>query len=489
LSPPRSWRPYAPARHLKALSVLAFLFLGFLCFYLFWLELGGRVFPNVTVGTVPAGQMTGPGLREELIGWLEGMDPTAAGTLGDITFHDPVTTATWTVSGESLGLAVDVEQTVTRALSFGRSRTPATTLAALLASSVRGTRVAPVITVDEEALEATLTSLAGAIDVTPGNVTLDPGTGAVRAGWSGRLLNSSATREALCRAAEQPGERAAVRVDLVVEELPPRGSVERLSALDRDPLSSFTTWFDRAEVGRSWNIALSAASLDGTVVESGEELSFNHTVGWRTAAAGYRVAPEIVNDELVPGIGGGVCQVATTVFNAGLLADLEVVQRHRHSRPLSYIGLGRDATVAYPALDLVLRNPGSFPVILTVEVADGRLAAGFWGRRTVENKIRLLTEETARVEAGCVVEPSDQLPPGAREVAREPFDGRVIRLWREVTYMGHLVRRELIAVDRYEPVTGLIRVGPPPARAGSAEEPADGPVAEPAPRRPWSAGR
>jgi vancomycin resistance protein YoaR len=126
--------------------------------------------------------------------------------------------------------------------------------------------------------------------------------------------------------------------------------------------TNFTLWGVGA--ARAVNIATAAKHIDGWVVAPGETFSFNQVVGPRTLEAGFAHAPEIVGDELEMGVGGGACQVASTMYAAALHGALEIVERHNHGRPSSYTKLGLDATVAYGKVDLQFRNTLPFPVIL-----------------------------------------------------------------------------------------------------------------------------
>ncbi|HVJ21612.1 MAG TPA: VanW family protein [Polyangiaceae bacterium] len=129
-------------------------------------------------------------------------------------------------------------------------------------------------------------------------------------------------------------------------------------------LGSYETDFARRGGPRVINIRRAARLLDGLVLGPGEEFSFNRAVGPRTQARGFVEAPEIVNDEMVPGLGGGVCQVASTLHAAAVYGGLEVVRRRSHSRPSGYAPLGLDATVIYGEVDLKLRNPFATPIIV-----------------------------------------------------------------------------------------------------------------------------
>lgn len=396
---------------------------------------------------------------------------------------------TWLVRGETVGLTFDLEATTSRAYEVGRGGGFWRTLARLVVVSAAGHALTPVVRFDQSGLDRTLTQVSLDIDRVPANIAPDPDSGEIDLGRPGRLLDITAARELVERAVAATPSGAPVLLTLPVSTLEPRGDAARLAALDLDCLARFETWFDPAEAGRSWNIALAAGLINGSVVEPGAELSFNQVVGPRAIEAGFREAPELVERELVPGIGGGVCQVATTVFNAALLADLDLVERYHHSRPLTYVNLGRDATVAYPQLDLVIRNPRPFPVVFTLRAQAGRLEAIVWGRRTFDATVRLATEELNLHPAEWEVISAPELPPGERRVERPAFDGREVRLWREVFSDGRQVRRELVFTDYYDPYPGQVRVGPPVSISGpwaetSGRDPVESRTGESAPPGP-----
>ncbi len=168
-------------------------------------------------------------------------------------------------------------------------------------------------------------------------------------------------------------------------------SVER--SLDRAAfpvaLGDFSTTLVGSLPARTANIARAAAALDGIVLRPGEQLSFDAIVGPRTEARGYASAPVILRDARQFQTGGGVCQVASTLFVAGLLAGLTPVERFRHSTPVDYIPLGWDATIAWGAKDLKLRNDLEQPVRLRIEVLGSTLAARFDGESPLGESFEL----------------------------------------------------------------------------------------------------
>ncbi|MDM5155682.1 VanW family protein [Bacillus sp. DX1.1] len=127
--------------------------------------------------------------------------------------------------------------------------------------------------------------------------------------------------------------------------------------------------------GRIENIRLSANSISGVVLGKGDKFSFNALIGDTTPDKGYQLGKEIVDGKLVDGYGGGVCQTSSTLYNAADHAGLKMVERTTHSKVVGYVPKGRDATIAYPYLDLVFENTNDIPVKLIMYVDGGKLVA------------------------------------------------------------------------------------------------------------------
>jgi vancomycin resistance protein YoaR len=204
-------------------------------------------------------------------------------------------------------------------------------------------------------------------------------------------------------------------------------------------LGSFTTTLRGSRPERTANVRLAVAALDGQVIEPGQTISFNTVVGARTAERGYQSAPVILHETRQLQVGGGVCQVASTMFVAGLLSGLSTVERWRHSSPVDYIALGEDATIAWGAKDLRLRNDTGQRVRLRVLVRGTTLSAQFQGEESPRETFELLTEER-------------ELP--AEPGVADARPGREIELYR-VRRMGHEGEvRELVHRDVYPPSRG-----------------------------------
>ncbi len=161
------------------------------------------------------------------------------------------------------------------------------------------------------------------------------------------------------------------------EVVKPTLTEEMLAPVD-SVVSQYTTYFG-GDYNRSSNIRVAAETINGFFMAPNEVFSYNSVTGERTSAAGYLAAPVYINGKLEPGTGGGICQVSTAMFNAALLAGLEITERSPHFAPVGYIEIGRDATVAYGYIDFGFRNSFSHPVYIMSDYEPGRLTITILG--------------------------------------------------------------------------------------------------------------
>lgn len=150
-------------------------------------------------------------------------------------------------------------------------------------------------------------------------------------------------------------------------------NVERIVYANSNILGTYTTVFGQWDKNRTNNIMLSASKIDGTILKSGQVFSFNDVVGQRTEDKGYLESTIFVYDEKVKGIGGGVCQVSTTLYNTALYANMDIVERHTHKREVYYVPEGRDATVSYGTLDFKFMNNKPYDVMIRAYTVGDKL--------------------------------------------------------------------------------------------------------------------
>ncbi|WP_413055473.1 VanW family protein [Sporosarcina sp. 179-K 8C2 HS] len=148
---------------------------------------------------------------------------------------------------------------------------------------------------------------------------------------------------------------------------------EDIPHLDEVVIASYTTYFNPAKTNRNKNIELSAVAIDKIIVGKDDQFSFNTVVGPRDEANGYQPAPEIINKKLVMGIGGGVCQTSSTLFNAVDQFPVKYIEWHHHSIDIGYVPKGRDATVSYGGLDFRFRNTAGAPFLIKAIYGNGFL--------------------------------------------------------------------------------------------------------------------
>lgn len=193
-------------------------------------------------------------------------------------------------------------------------------------------------------------------------------------GHAGRQADLKTFGERIARAMDKESGASA---RAYTREVPAEITVKDLRAVTTE-LARFSTDFSSSGESRRHNIALAAQAISGSVLMPGKSFSFNDTVGERKEERGYRMANVVVNGEFVKGVGGGVCQVSTTLYNAVLLAALPVENAAAHSRPVSYVPCSRDCTVS-SAIDFRFRNDTDHPLYVAAGITGSRLTFAIYG--------------------------------------------------------------------------------------------------------------
>lgn len=275
----------------------------------------------------------------------------------------------WRIPVGELGIEVDVGKTMTEALKPGRAGRASERLHAMLAARRAETDIPLAFAIDTRKAEAALAAVAPEVRREPVNASMNLDRHERVPAIPGEELDVQATVNAIL-----DGFSAGQDVFKVVTRSVPAGvTTDDLGHVDiTQVVASYETHFSLHGVGtnRGINIAAAARSMDGTVLMPGQEFVFNKVVGERTLERGFAYAPEIVGDELQMGVGGGVCQVASTLYAAAIYGALEIEERWAHARPSSYTKLGLDATVFYGAKDLRFRNALPYPVLLHVYLPE-----------------------------------------------------------------------------------------------------------------------
>ena len=273
----------------------------------------------------------------------------------------------------------------------------------------------------------------------------------------GIRLDRSATARAVLAAALRPVRRLAVLP--VREALPKRTTAQAETMGVTGLVSTYTTDYGGIP-NRIHNVQLVAHLIDGAVVAPGATFSFNRTTGARTAAKGFLEAPVIVNGELTTGLGGGVCQVSTTVFNAAFEGGLKITARTNHALYISHYPQGRDATVDFPDVDLKFVNDTPHWLLLRTFVGSSSLTVSLYGtpqhRRVTSSTTPLVT--TGVIPVRKTVDPS--LEPGEKVVDDPGAPPLATSVTRDVfSPAGKLLDHD-VWYSSYRATPKLVRIGP-----------------------------
>lgn len=239
-------------------------------------------------------------------------------------------------------------------------------------------------------------------------------------------------------------------------------------------MGAYSTSFAHASPSQAANIALVARKLTGIVIPPGTVFSYNRATGPFTTSGGYGWGRMFVGNRIVPTIGGGVCQGASTLYNVVLLANLSVVERHLHGLTVPYLPPGRDATVTESGgLDFRFRNTTKGPLVLWGAAQNRRLTLRMYGTQAPP-KVSIFTEELARTPFSTRIIRDPNLPPGKREVVAVGQDGVRARAWVVVTLPDGTTERHDLESHTYRPSPRIILIGPqhPPASASTYPTPA-----------------
>lgn len=228
-----------------------------------------------------------------------------------------------------------------------------------------------------------------------------------------------------------------------------------------DLLGTFTTRYDAGNVSRTTNLAIACKKLNGQVIQPGEVFSYNKALGKRSVENGYKEAAVYVNGGVENGLGGGICQISSTLYNTVLFANLGIVERHQHSFTTSYVDPGRDATVVYGALDFKFKNTRKYPVKLEAYIKSGVATVSMYGiKEDVEYNVKVVATVTETIP--CPVEKTEDatMAEGVEKVISKGTNGCRSIAYKYVYDMaGNLVSKTQLSADYYGTIAKKVKVG------------------------------
>jgi vancomycin resistance protein YoaR len=363
-------------------------------------------------------------------------------------------------SRRELGARIDLDALTRRAASLGRSGRPWRDLPDLWSAWTGDADLAWTLSIDEHTARAFVREIAREADHPPRPALVDSDGQPIELSADGLRVNRAQAMRALSRTLRE-GRRAVL---LPSRRLSSGVGARALSPVlhpDARPIvvARYSTRYRTrgTERARAHNVETAARYLDGAVIAAHGRFSFNERVGARDRAHGYREAHVIVGGEMVDGIGGGVCQVASTLHAAAFLAGLAIVEHQPHSRPSEYIAMGLDATVVWPTIDLVISNPFPFPLTVRARAEGGEIYVELYGRR----RLRRVDWEhhvlaTSPFSDRYVEDPL--VPPGEQRVSQRGIRGFWVARERSIEDERgvHIEERRL----HYPPTDRIVRVAP-----------------------------
>lgn len=239
----------------------------------------------------------------------------------------------------------------------------------------------------------------------------------------------------------------------------------------RETLSKYTTIYDAGNTSRATNIAIAAKTINGTIILPGETFSYNKVLGNTTKEKGYQLGGAYVGGKIVQTYGGGICQVSSTLYNAVLYANLEIVERYNHSYAVSYVPAGRDATVSYGGKDFKFKNTRTYPVKIVASAKNGVVSISFKGiKEEKEYDIEITSKVLSTTPYSTVYEKNSSLQEGKQRVIQVGHNGLKSKAYKVVKYNSKTISTTLLSSDTYKPMNRIIEKGTKKVKTENKEQ-------------------
>ena len=227
-----------------------------------------------------------------------------------------------------------------------------------------------------------------------------------------------------------------------------------------DLLATFSTRFDASSYNRNVNIKLAAKKVNGTVILPGEKFSFNTIVGSRTIEAGFKEGTAYIGGKVVPDVGGGVCQVSSTIYNTALLANMQIVERSNHMFTTGYVAASRDATVYYGSLDFVFKNSRKYPIKMVASANGGVCKVSIYGiKEEKEYEVIIQSKITSYINPTTIYKEDPTLEEGKEIVEQTAIIGCRSEGYKILKLNGKIVSQTLLSKDTYKSRNKIVRRG------------------------------
>lgn len=224
-----------------------------------------------------------------------------------------------------------------------------------------------------------------------------------------------------------------------------------------DLLASYSTTFSTKAANRTTNIRLASNKINGVVLMPGEQFSYNKVVGKRTAQAGFKSAPAYSGGKVVNDIGGGICQVSSTLYNTALRANLEIIKRSNHRFATGYVPLSTDATVSWGGPEFIFKNSRKYPIKIVSKVNGGKITVDIYGcKEETEYEVVIQSETLQKIPMKTEYITNAALPKGTTKTVQKGHGGYKSRAYRILKLNGKVVSKQLLSTDTYAQLPTII---------------------------------
>lgn len=364
----------------------------------------------------------------------------------------------WSVEPKEINVTYDIDETIDKAYNVNRDENIVVNIFKSLRSMAGyKTNINVSINCDEDKLEKKLKDISKDINVEVKNATLEVKNDEVEVvkEENGLKLDIKSSKKNFIKNLENGN----FTEELVVKTIKPDIKSSDLDKVDT-LLGSYTTVLSDVSYGRVQNIKLACEKTTDVLLMPGEEYSYNKHTGARSIKNGYQSAHVISGGQVSNGIGGGICQVSSTLFNSVLYAGLDIVSRTNHSIPSDYVALGRDATVTDTGVDFVFKNSYKNPVFIKNYYSNGVVKSQIFGAKSDNKKIEISTAINSVISYSTVQQKDSTLNKGVTRYLERGRTGYTVSTYR-IYYdeNGKQIKKEKVCSSYYPSKNAVVAVG------------------------------
>jgi vancomycin resistance protein YoaR len=417
-------------------------------------EWDNKIYPGVTVQGVDVGGMTKEEANNKII-------ETFVTPIGDKKLSIEIGDKQYELNYSDIIPKYDIDAAIDKSYKYGKEEGIFNKYRAIKNKDDKKNEIPLDFSYDEEKLKEYEEKIQS--DITQSSkdatISIDKGKVLVKAGIEGRTINLD-TLDGKLKENINGDINVTDKFSMEVEITKPRVTKEDLSKI-KGVMGTFSTSYATSATGRSTNIEIATKVIDKTIVMPGETFSFNNVVGPRTAERGYQEAGTYVGNKVEPGIGGGICQVSTTLYRAAMKANLRSVERTNHSMVVGYAEPGLDATVSFGYLDYKFKNDYDFPIYIQGIIAGKIITYNIYGDPSSLNgrSYDMASEILETIPPETKIVPDDTLPLGQEVIESNGMTGYKAKSYQITYENGVEVKRDVVSTDNYLSVGIVVKKG------------------------------